>query len=139
MIELIKVKPMFNAIITTMNVYDRDQYNGSLIDTSKTKGAIKEYQTVVAVGNAVRDIKVGDVVAIDPTRYTVVQHADKNLANNIKGDELKVGYKFKTIKLDGVEHLMLFDQDISYIIEESREVKNTGPVIIQPEKPKIII
>ena len=55
--KLLKVKPMFNRIITTMDVYEKDQYNGHVIDTTKQKGSLKEYQTVLSVGTTVRDIK----------------------------------------------------------------------------------
>lgn len=140
MIELIKIKPMFNRLVTTMNTYEQDQFKNGLLDTSRKKGSLKEYQTVISVGTTVRDIKVGDVVCIDPTRYMVTKHRDKSLQGNIMGDELVVGYKFNTIKLDGKECLMLYDQDITFIVEESKEVEDqAGPLIIQPEKPGIII
>ena len=86
--KLLKVKPMFNRIITTMDVYEKDQYNGHVIDTTKQKGSLKEYQTVLSVGTTVRDIKEGDLVCIDPTRYMVTKHRDKSLHNNIVGDEI---------------------------------------------------
>lgn len=138
--KLLKVKPMFNRIITTMDVYEKDQYNGHVIDTTKQKGSLKEYQTVLSVGTTVRDIKEGDLVCIDPTRYMVTKHRDKSLHNNIVGDEVSIGYKFNTIKLDDKECLVLYDQDISFIIERYEEIDDpTGPRIIQPEKPKIIV
>ena len=102
--KLLKVKPMFNRIITTMDVYEKDQYNGHVIDTTKQKGSLKEYQTVLSVGTTVRDIKEGDLVCIDPTRYMVTKHRDKSLHNNIVGDEVSIGYKFNTIKLDDKEY-----------------------------------
>lgn len=138
--KLLKVKPMFNRIITTMDVYEKDQYNGHVIDTTKQKGSLKEYQTVLSVGTTVRDIKEGDLVCIDPTRYMVTKHRDKSLHNNIVGDEVSIGYKFNTIKLDDKECLVLYDQDISFIVERYEEIDDpTGPRIIQPEKPKIIV
>ncbi len=138
--RLIKVKPMFNKIITTMNCYDTDQMVGGVIDSRKTKGSLKEYQTVVAVGSTVRDINIGDIVAINPTRYTVMKHEDKSLKNGVIGDNMIIGYKFNTITLDGVEHLMLYDQDIDFIVEQYEDVEDsTGPTVIQPEKPKIIV
>lgn len=138
--KLLKVKPMFNRIITTMDVYEKDQYNGHVIDTTKQKGSLKEYQTVLSVGTTVRDIKEGDLVCIDPTRYMVTKHRDKSLHNNIVGDEVSIGYKFNTIKLDDKECLVLYDQDISFIIKQYEEIDDpTGPRIIQPEKPKIIV
>lgn len=138
--KLIKVRPMFNRIITTMNTYESDQVVNGVIDTRKSKGSLKEYQTVVAVGSTVRDINVGDIVAINPTRYAVMKHEDKSLKNGIIGDNLVTGYRFNTITLDGEEHLMLYDQDIDFVVTESVEIKDpVGPTIIQPEKPKIVI
>ena len=135
--KLIKVKPMFNRIITTMNTYTEDQYIGGIIDTNKAKGSIKEYQTVVAVGTTIRDIKVGDVVCIDPTRYMVTKHNEGSLKGGIISDNMTVGYKFNTIELNGESCLMLYDQDITFIIEESEEVKDS--TIVAPDKPNIII
>lgn len=140
MIKLNKVKPMFNRIITTMDVYEKDQYNGNLIDTTKQKGSLKEYQTVISIGSTVRDIKEGDIVCIDPTRYMVTKHRDKSLQNNIIGDDLSIGYKFNTIKLKDKECMMLYDQDIIFIVEDREEVDDpTGPLIIQPERPNIVV
>ena len=138
--KLIKVKPMFNRIITSMDTYEQDQYRNGLIDPNKKKGSLKEYQTVLAVGSTVRDIKEGDIVCIDPTRYMVTKHRDKSLQNSIVGDEIVIGYKFNTIKLQDKECLMLFDQDIVFIVEESEDVEESAsPTIIQPEKPSIIV
>lgn len=138
--KLIKVKPMFNRIITTMDTYEEDQYTGVVLDTTKQKGSLKEYQKVLSIGTSVRDIKEGDIVCIDPTRYMVTKHRDKSLQGNIMGDDMAIGYKFNTIKLGDKECLMLFDQDISFIVEESEDVEDpTGPLIIQPEKPSIIV
>ena len=138
--KLIKVTPMFNRIITTMETYEEDQYNGNLLDTTKQKGSLKEYQTVLAVGTTVRDIKVGDLVCIDPTRYMVTKHRERSLQSNIMGDDMAIGYKFNTIKLGDEECLMLFDQDVSFIIEEYEDIEDqAAPIIIQPEKPKIIV
>lgn len=131
---------MFNKIVTTMNTYEEDQTLGNgMIDSRKQKGTMKEYQTVIAVGSSVRDIKEGDVVCINPTRYAVMKHEDKSMRNGVIGDNLVVGYKFNTITIDGVEHLMLYDQDIDFIVEDSVDVENKAASIVIPEKPKIIV
>ena len=75
-----KIKPVFTALITTMDKYEHDIItDGGLIDTSKQQGCLKEYQRVVAVGTTVRDIKEGDlkvaknynlpIVLIDTKKY----------------------------------------------------------------------
>ena len=84
--KLIKVKPMFNRVITTMDTYEEDQYNGNLLDTTKQKGSLKEYQKVLSVGTTVRDIKVGDLVCINPTRFAVKQHREGTLKDGVISD-----------------------------------------------------
>lgn len=138
--KLKKIRPMFNRIITTMDTYDKDQYIGGILDTSKQQGSLKEYQTVIAIGDSVRGISVGDVVCIDPTRYMVTKHSDKSLRNGVIGDNMTVGYKFNVLSIDDKECLMLYDQDITFVVEESEDVEDpTGPTIIQPQKPSIIV
>ena len=136
------IKPMFNRIVTTMDCYEEDQFSsGGLLDSKRQKGAMKEYQTVIAVGDTVRGIKEGDVVCINPTRYSVMKHEDKSMKDGVIGDNLVVGYKFNTIKLDGKECLMLYDQDIDFVVIDSTDTEETAvkPTIIQPMKPKIIV
>lgn len=124
MINIKKVKPMFNAIITTMNRYEDDDDSDTLI--KNTSGSLKEYQTVVAVGGSVRDIKVGDTVQIDPSRYAQKQHKEDSLKNGIVSDNPVMSYNFKTVLIDGEQCLLLYDSDISYIIEEYEEVNESS-------------
>ena len=112
---------------------------GGIIDASKQIGAVKDYQTVLAIGSNVRDIKVGDLVYINPQRFAVMKHKDTSLQNGIIGDNKVVEYKFDIVKLAGVDCLLLQDRDIEFIIEEYEEVPDEAPSqIIQPPKPSII-
>lgn len=137
--KLIKIKPLFNKVVTTMNTYEEDQYHNGIIDSRKAKGSLKEYQTVVGVGDMVKSIKEGDVVAINPTRYAVMKHKAGSMNDGVIQDNAVLGYKFNTITLDGKEHLMLYDSDIDFIVVESADEEMAGPTIIQKEKPKIIV
>lgn len=133
---------MFNRIITTMDCFEEDQLSkGGLLDSKRQKGAMKEYQTVIAVGDTVRGIKEGDVVCVNPTRYSVMKHSDKSMKDGVIGDNMTIGYKFNTIMIDGKECLMLYDQDIDFVVIDSQDVEDpvATPVIIQPKKPDIII
>lgn len=136
--KLIKVKPMFNRIITTMDTYEEDQLSNGIIDTRKIKGSLKEYQTVVAVGTMVNNIKEGDLVAINPSKYVVMKHEPKSMKNGIIDDNMIMGYKFNTITINDKEHLMLYDSDIDFIIEESEDVEQTN-IVVQQEKPEILL
>lgn len=127
---------MFNHLITTMDTYKEDAKHGSIIDTSKLAGSLKEYQKVVAVGSMVREVKEGDLIMINPARYAVMKHQEGSLKDGIITDNPVIKYNFKTVVMDGVEYLLLTDQDISYIIEDYDDESST---IIKPEKKKLIL
>lgn len=132
MLKIKSIKPLFNKIITTSNLYTEDlKQNGLIV---KTSGNIKEYQTVEAVGSMVKDIKVGDIVMINPTRYTVPKHNDKSLKNGVIGDEIMLNVNFPTVEYGGKNHLLLYDSDVDYIIEGEEE-----STLVLPEEKKIIV
>ena len=132
-----KIKPMFNGLITTMNRYEQDvKVKGTdLIDSSKSN-AVKEYQTVVAVGPMVRGIEVGDTVFINPNRYAVMKHKAGSLQDGVIKDNPVIGYNFDIVEIEGVNHLYLQDSDIKFVAEI--EEFNENPMIYT-EKPEIII
>lgn len=134
MIKVKKIKPMFTALITTMDVYETDGMTGSLIDVTKRKGTIKEYQKVVATGDSVRGIKVGDLVCIDATRFAVKKHSDNSIKTDIEGSNPVLEYRFDIVEMDGKNHLLLQDRDIQFIIEEYEEVEEpkTSNIIAPP-------
>lgn len=127
MIKIKKIKPMFTAILTTMDTYEDDVTCNSII--VKTKGTIKEYQKVVAVGDTVRSVKVGDLVCINPKRYAVVKHQEGSLQDGVVSDNPVVRYNFDIIEMNDTPYLLLQDSDISYIIEEFEEIKNEKLIV----------
>ena len=119
MIKVKKIKPMFTALIATMDLYEEDGVTkGGIIDSTKQKGTVKEYQKVVAVGDSVRGIKVGDLVCIDPTRFAVRKHKDNSIKTDIEGGNPILEYRFDIVEMDGKNYLLLQDRDIQFIIEE---------------------
>lgn len=132
-----KVRPMFNSLVTTMNKYEEDVETNGIIDATKQEGTLKEYQTVLAIGTSVRDIKVGDVVMINPRNYAVRKYKDTSIKNDLDMNPV-ITYNFNIINIDGEDCLLLQDRDIDYIIEEYEEPKKTSK-IIQPAVKKIII
>lgn len=134
-----KVRPLFNMILTTMNLYEGDQIVNGIIDATKQSGTLKEYQKVIAVGDTVRNIKEGDLVNINPKRYAQVKHKRGSLNDGIVQDNPVVSYNFNTIEVDGKQLLVLYDQDINFIIEESEEVEDPTPsALIHPNNDIII-
>lgn len=140
MIKINKVKPMFTSIVTTMDTYDQDIISNGLIDGNKRQGMLKEYQTVLSVGSSVRDIKEGDLVCINPSRFAVRKHEAGSLKNNVITDNPVVTYNFDVIEVGGKQCLLLQDRDINFIIEDYEEVPEvvTSP-LIKPEEKKLIV
>lgn len=137
MLKITKIKPMFNTVVTTANKYDDDYRTGGIIDPTKSKGSLKEYQTVVAIGSMVRGIEIGDKVMIDPTRYAVMRHKEGSLKDGVITDNPVVGYNFKTVTINDVQHLMLVDSDIRYVFE-GIEVPDEPDTVVQVIKNEIL-
>lgn len=133
MLVIKDIEPMEDNIITTKDVYEEDSTIGSIIDGSKRKGVIKEYQKVVKCGPLVRGIQPGDMVMITPKRFAVMKHNKGSLKDGIVEDNAVLGYNFDIVTMNGVDYLMLQQRDILYkfIGEETN--------IVQPEKSKIIV
>ena len=138
MLKINSIKPLFNKIVTTCDVYEKGKTNGKLI--IKTEGTIKEYQRVEAVGNTVTSVKVGDIVMINPKRYLVAKHNDKpDSVKNVNGDEVTFSVDFPILEYGGKKHLLIYDQDIDYIIDgEEVEDEQTKSSLILPNN-KIIV
>ena len=132
---------MFTALITTMDKYEENvRTSGGLLDVTKKQGGLKEYQTVLAIGSSVRDIKVGDLVCVNPTRFAVKQHQEGTLKDGVVTDNPVVKYNFDVIEMDGKQCLLLQDRDIDFIIEEYEEVPDPTPsTLIKPEEKKLIV
>lgn len=139
--KLKKIKPTFNNIITTMDIYEEDVISeGGLIDTKKQQGTVKEYQKVLSVGSCVRDIKEGDLVCINPTRYGQREFKEGTLKDGIISHNAVIKYNFNVIEIDGKSCLFLQDRDIDFVIEDYEEddpvPQNTSNLYIP--KPTII-
>ncbi len=137
-LKLKKIKPLFNQILTTADRYEEDGTIGTLIDATKTAGSYKEYQTVIAVGDSVRSIKAGDVVSINPVKYMRRKYNDNSLREDFV-DNPVIEVNIPTIELNGVEHFLIYDNDVSYIIEDYEEEYIPDIPIIKPKKPKLTI
>lgn len=124
-INIKKIKPMFTKILVTKNMYHEAVYvpGTMIIDPTKSKQGVKEWQTVVAVGDAVRDIKVGDVVCINPMNYAVKKYAKTDMHDHMEEYSNQVtSYAFPEIEIDGVPHLYIDSRDVDFIIEEFEPV-----------------
>lgn len=128
MLKIKKIKPMFTHLITTTDKYEEDVVtSGGLITVNRQKGSVKEYQRVVAVGSMVKDIKVGDLVLINPKNYRVLKHEKGSMKDGVITDNPIVGYNIPTVEINGEQFMYLDDRDIEYVIEDYEEVEDPKP------------
>ena len=128
MLKVKKIKPMFTALITTMDKYEGEiKTADGLVDTTKQVGGLKEYQKVLAIGDSVRGIKVGDLVCVNPARFAVRKHQAGSLKDGIVSDNPITTYNFDVIELDREQCLLLQDRDIDFIIEDYEVVPDPTP------------
>ena len=137
MLHIKKVKPLFTNIITTGEKFSEDMIDGGIIIARK--GDLKLWQKVIAIGSAVRDINVGDMVMINVEHFMVKKY-DKNSIQNDLDNNPTIGYHFNWVTIDDEnnepqECLLLNDRDIQYVFEgEERDdiiqVSGKKPLII---------
>lgn len=140
MLKIKKIKPMFTSLITTMNKYEQDTLTkGGLIDSTKQQGTLKEYQTVLAIGDSVRNIKVGDLVCVNPDRFAVKKHKEGSLKDGVVTDNPVITYNFDIIEMGGQQCLLLQDRDIEFIIEEWEETPDPKPSELYKPNNNIIV
>ena len=136
MLKIKKVHPMFNRILVTSDKYEKDVTKGGVVTI--TAGTLKEYQKVIAVGSTVRDIKEGDTVIINPSRYAVKKHAEGSLKDGIITDNPTVSYNFNLVEINNKLYILLYDQDVDYIVKDFEEVNEEDPKIIMPVQDIIL-
>ena len=137
MLKVKDIRPVYTRLITTANKYEETQMNGNLIDVNKMEGRYKEYQTVVRVGSAVREVKEGDVVLIDPSRYMKRKFSDNSLREDFVENPI-VEINIPTVTMNDEDYFMIEERDIAYVIADSEEVPDPAPnPIIVPKKPSI--
>lgn len=137
MLHIKKVKPLFTNIITTGEKFSEDMIDGGIIIARK--GDLKLWQKVIAIGSAVRDINVGDMVMINVEHFMVKKY-DKNSIQNDLDNNPTIGYHFNWVTIDDEnnepqECLLLNDRDIQYVFEGEEkddiiQVSGKKPLII---------
>jgi len=122
MLKLKKITPTFNHVLTTKDVYENDvTQNGVVIST---KGTVKDYQRVIAVGPTVKNCKPGDMIMIDPMRYAKMKHQSGSLKDGVVADNPVVAYNIPLINIDGKDCMYIYDSDIQFVIDEYEETED---------------
>lgn len=137
MLKVKSIKPLFTGILTTANKYETTSTkNGIIISAKQTEGHIKEYQTVVKVGSSVREIKPGDIVLINPSRY-LRKKFDENSIRDDFDKNPTIEINIPTVVINDKEYFLIEDRDVAYIIDDCEEIPDTKPSIIMPKNTTI--
>lgn len=137
MLKVKSIKPLFTGVLTTANRYETTSTkNGIIISAKQTEGHIKEYQTVVKVGSSVREIKPGDIVLINPSRY-LRKKFDENSIRDDFDKNPTIEINIPTVVINDKEYFLIEDRDVAYIIDDCEEIPDTKPSIIMPKNTTI--
>lgn len=137
MLKVKSIKPLFTGVLTTANKYKTTSTkNGIIVSAKQTEGHIKEYQTVVKVGSSVREIKPGDIVLINPSRY-LRKKFDENSIRDDFDKNPTIEINIPTVVINDKEYFLIEDRDVAYIIDDCEEIPDTKPSIIMPKNTTI--
>ena len=137
MLKVKSIKPLFTGVLTTANKYETTSTkNGIIISAKQTEGHIKEYQSVVKVGSSVREIKPGDIVLINPSRY-LRKKFDENSIRDDFDKNPTIEINIPTVVINDKEYFLIEDRDVAYIIDDCEEIPDTKPSIIMPKNTTI--
>lgn len=137
MLHVTKIKPLFDHLLITADRFDKDMIHNGVIVAGK--GDLKLWQTVVAVGSVVRDIKVGDKVMINPNDFAVKKYNKNSVQNDLDNNPvITYNFPFETVddeKGNPKDYLYISDRDVKYVFEGIEKDDS----LILPGKPKLII
>lgn len=137
MLHVTKIKPLFDHLLITADRFDKDMIHNGVIVAGK--GDLKLWQTVVAVGSVVRDIKVGDKVMINPNDFAVKKYNKNSVQNDLDNNPvITYNFPFETVddeKGNPKDYLYISDRNVKYVFEGVEKDDS----LILPGKPKLII
>lgn len=137
MLHVTKIKPLFDHLLITADRFEKDMIHSGVILANK--GDLKLWQTVVAVGSVVRDIKVGDKVMINPNDFAVKKYNKNSVQNDLDNNPvLTYNFPFETVddeKGNPKDYLYISDRNVKYVFEGTEKEDS----LILPGKPKLIV
>ena len=139
------IKPVGCQVLVTENLYGWDDFDESGLIIHK-RGDLKNYQEVIAVGDDVKWVKPGDVVAINFYKYCSFENDENSV--KVNGSNKIVGIHLDEIELTGdndepVTCFLIDQRDIKYILTDFEEItyeqKKHKLIHIEQPKTKLIL
>ena len=139
MLKITKIKPMFTDLVITADRFDHDVLEEGILMASK--GDLKSYQTVIAIGDSVRNINVGDKVMVNFEVFAEHKIPVNSVKKNMDVNDPVVRYNIPWVNMvdkDGNNqvYIRIPDRAVEFVFE-GEEVD--APDIIQVSKPEILL
>ena len=139
MLKITKIKPMFTDIIITAERFDRDIVEKGIVVANK--GDLKSYQTVIAVGDSIRNISVGDKVMVNFEVFAEHKIPVNSIKKDMDVNDPIVRYNIPWVNMtdaDGNDkvYIRIPDRAVEFVFE-GEEVDT--PDIIQVGTPEILL
>lgn len=135
MLVIKEVTPLYDKIITTAEVFEDDVYDNGII--VYPKGLVKPYQKVVKTSLNNTLLKVGDLIMINPTKY-IKKKYDNSIREDLGANPVET-IDIPIVEIDGVNHFMITNYDVDYIISKFEEVEDIKPTNIAVDSKKLIL
>lgn len=140
MLKITKIKPMFTDLIITADKFESDVMDDGILVFNE--GDLKPYQTVVAIGNAVRDINVNDKVMVNFEMFAERKISPNSVKNDMDIENPIVKYHIPWVSMadeNGMDalYIKIPVNAVEYVFE-GEEVENI-PQIIEVKKPGILV
>lgn len=137
MLHITEIKPTYNHLLVTGDTFEKDMIQGGVIIAKK--GDLKLWQKVIAIGPAVRDVEVGDMVMIDPKNFAVKKYSKDSVQNDLDNNPIiTYNFPFETIddeKGDPHEYLYITTEDIRFAFKGYEK----DEALIVPGKKMLIV
>ena len=136
MLHITEIKPTYNHLLVTGDTFE-DMIQGGVIVAKK--GDLKLWQKVIAIGPAVRDVEVGDMVMIDPKNFAVKKYSKDSVQNDLDNNPIiTYNFPFETVddeKGDPHEYLYITTEDIRFAFKGYEK----DEALIVPGKKMLIV
>ena len=127
-IRINEIQPLFTTIITTLDIYEEDLIENGVLKAPQ--GALRMYQKVLAVGDSVRGIKVGDIILLNFENYIKRKFKENSIKEDMSAQEDEYVYDIPRILIGGKICGKFQDRDVEGVITdfeefETEQVKKT--------------
>lgn len=140
MLKITKIKPMFTDLVITADRFEKDVTEGGILVANK--GDLKSYQTVVAIGSAIRNIEVGDKVMVNFEVFAEHKIPVGSVKKQMDVEDPVVRYNIPWVTMTDENgndkvYIRIPENAIEFAFE-GEEVEDV-PDIIQVSKPDILL